>query len=382
MIYTYYFTNKFFEDLRNNINSEQILDVIDFIKINFQSKENLHYCGSENIFDKNFGINGNNSDTLNHFISKFHQQSAISSFSNKENESDIVFCGIGENIKKKIFKYDCHTILNKSNELIKEIENETHDGWINDDGKEDLNKKLTQLLKFSKSIVFIDRHIPKCTADNDPTQMKQWRLSLEYFNALILNHKKIKTFFINGVNNYIFGKYKKKIENLNSEDIAELIQKFQDLKQIKSDAAKTKKPFNQYLELVECEKKIEFKGKELLKKDLKKFFSPLNDIKTNIMIKDKESWRELHDRYIFFFFEEFDVDNDKLEECVLNKNLIIFEVSEGLNILDTKKKTTSNRKIIRQKNKDCAKISKKWDKNVSKLPYFYKFVANEQKKAS
>ena len=61
MIYTYYFTNKFFEDMRNNINSEQILDIIDFIKI-FSIKENLHYCGSENIFDKNFGINGNNSD--------------------------------------------------------------------------------------------------------------------------------------------------------------------------------------------------------------------------------------------------------------------------------------------------------------------------------
>ena len=104
MIYTYYFTNKFLEDMRNNINSEQILDIIDFIKINFQSKENLHYCGSENIFDKNFGINGNNSDTLNHFISKFHQQSAISSFTNKENNADIVFCGINENIKKKYFK--------------------------------------------------------------------------------------------------------------------------------------------------------------------------------------------------------------------------------------------------------------------------------------
>ena len=382
MIYTYYFTNKFLEDMRNNINNEQILDVIDFIKINFQSKENLHYCGSENIFDKNFGINGNNSDLLNHFISKFHQQSAISSFSNKENNADIVFCGIGENIKKEILKYDCHTILKNNSELAEEIENKTHDGWINDDGKEDLNYKLNQLLKFSKSIVFIDRHIPKCTADNNPVQMKQWRLSLEYFNSLILNNRKIKTFFINGVNNTIFGKYTKKIENINSEDIVKLIQKFQDLKQSKSDAAKARRPFDQYLELAEYEKKIEFEGKKLLKKDLKKFFSPLNDIKTNIMVKDKESWSELHDRYIFFFFEEFDIDNDKLEKFVVDKNLAIFEVSEGLNILDTKKKTTSNRKIIRQKNKDSIKISKKWDTNVRKLPYFYKFVAFQQKKAS
>ena len=382
MIYTYYFTNKFLEDMRNNINSEQILDVIDFIKINFQSKENLHYCGSENIFDKNFGINGNNSDTLNHFINKFYQQSAISSFSNKENNADIVFCGIDENIKKQILKYDCNTILRKNSESVKELENKTHDGWINDDGKEDLNNKLNQLLKFSKSIIFIDRHIPKCTADNDPIQMKQWKLSLEYFNSLILNNRKIKTFFINGVNNTIFGRYTKKIVNLNADDIVELTQKFQDLKQIKSEAAKARKPFNKYVELAECEKEIELKGKELLKKDLKKFFSPLNDIKTNVMVKDKESWRELHDRYIFFFFEEFDIDNDRLEKFVVDKNLAIFEVSEGLNILDVKKKTTSNRKIIRQKNKDSAKISKKWDTNVSKLPYFYKFVAVQQKKAS
>lgn len=382
MIYTYYFTNKFFEDMRNNINSEQMLDVSDFIKINFQSKENLHYCGSEDIFDKNYGISGNNSDSLNHFIKTFYQQSAISSFSNKEKNADIVFCGIDENIQEKILKYDCHKILEKNSELIKEIDNKTHDGWINEDGKEDLNYKLTQLLKFSKSIIFIDRHIPKCTADNEPTQMKQWRLSLEYFNSLISNNKKIKTFFINGVNNAIFGKYTKKAENLNSNDVVDLIQKFQDLKKIKSESKKAGKPFNEWLELAECEKKIETQGKELLKKDLKKFFSPLNDIKTNVMVKGKESWRELHDRYIFFFFEEFDIDNDSLEKFVLDKNLVIFEVSEGLNILDTKKKTTSNRKIIRQKNKDSAKISKKWDTNVSKLPYFYKFVAVNEKKAS
>ena len=381
MIYTYYFTSEFLEDMRNNVNNEQILDIIDFIKINFQSKENIHYCGSENIFNENYGINGKNADNLNHFINKFYNQSAISSFSNKENNADIVFCGNNENIKKEILKFNCRSILEKNNELANELENKTHDGWINDDGKEDLNNKLTQLLKFSKSIIFIDRHIPKCTADNDPIQMKQWRFSLEYFNSLILN-KKIKTFFINGVNNTIFSRYKKKIENLNSEDILELIQRLQDLKKIKSEAAKARKPFDQHLELLECEKEMESQVKELLKKELKNFFSPLNGIKTKVMVKDKDSWRELHDRYIFFFFEEFDIDNDKLEEFVANKNLVIFEVSEGLNILDTKKKTTSNRKIIRQKNRDSAKISKKWDKNVSKLPYFYKFVATSQKKAS
>ena len=54
-------------------------------------------------------------------------------------------------------------------------------------------------------------------------------------------------------------------------------------------------------------------------------------------------------------------------------------MSEGLNILDVKSKTTSNRKIIRQKDKIVAQISKKWDK-VSKIPHFYKFRANQEKK--
>ena len=55
MIYTYSFTNKFFEDMRDSISSDQILDIIDFLKINVQSKENLHYSGSEEIFNKNYG---------------------------------------------------------------------------------------------------------------------------------------------------------------------------------------------------------------------------------------------------------------------------------------------------------------------------------------
>jgi hypothetical protein len=382
MIYTYFFTNKFFEDLRSNINNYQILDIIDFLKMNFQTKENIHYCGSENIFDKNFGINGNNAQTLDHFINKFYQTCAISNFSNKENKADIVFCGNNEIIKKNLLKINCNKILNENLSLIKAIELTTEDEWINDDGKEDLNKKLTQLLKFSKSIIFIDRHIPACIADNNPVQLKQWRLSLQYFKTLIVKYNKINTFFINGINDRVFGKYKNIVENKKPEDIIDFIQKSQILKKSKDEAKKNKKSFDKFYELQDCEEKIALKGQEFLKSDLKKFFSPLNDIKTYVMIKDKEAWREIHDRYIFFFFEEFDIDKHTLEEFVRDKNIVIFEVSEGLNILDVKSKTTSNRKIIRQKNKVTAKISIKWDKKVRKLGHFYKFTANEEKKAS
>jgi hypothetical protein len=382
MIYTYFFTNKFFEDLRSNINSEQILDIIDFLRINLQTKENIYYCGSENIFDRNFGINGKNSQLLDHFISKFYQTCAISNFSNKENKADMIFCGNNENITKNILKIDCNKILNENLSLTKIIEIKTEDEWINDDGKEDLNKKLTQLLKFTKSIIFIDRHVPACVADNNPIQLKQWRLSLQYFNSLILKYNKINTIFINGVNNKVFDKYKSIVERKPPEDIIELIKKSQILKKIKDEDKKNKKLFSKDSELNDCEAKIELKGQEFLKSDLKKFFSPLNDIKTYVMIKDKEAWREIHDRYIFFFLEEFDIGKHTLEEFVRDKNLIIFEVSEGLNILDVKSKTTSNRKIIRQKNKVCSKISIKWDKKVSKLGHFYKFTANEEKKAS
>ena len=41
------------------------------------------------------------------------------------------------------------------------------------------------------------------------------------------------------------------------------------------------------------------------------------------MIKDKDAWRELHDRYIFSFFEEFNIEKHTLEEFVRDKNLNI-----------------------------------------------------------
>jgi hypothetical protein len=212
--------------------------------------------------------------------------------------------------------------------------------------------------------------------------LKQWRLSLDFYNSLISKYSKINSFFINGINDRIIRDYIKIIEKNKPNEIIDLIYKIKKLKEAQSNAKKNNEPFNDTIELESCLKKIEFEGKEILKKDLKKFFLPLSDIKTYVMIKDKDAWRELHDRYIFFFFEEFNIEKHTLEEFVRDKNLNIFEVSEGLNILDVKSKTTSNRKIIRQKDKIAAQISKKWDKKVSKLPHFYKFRANQEKKAS
>ena len=197
-----------------------------------------------------------------------------------------------------------------------------------------------------------------------------------------MKYNKINSIFINGINQKIIEKYKKKIKFQKPAEISEFIEKLEILKKFQSDAKKNKKPFNKYIEIENCEKKIENKGEEFLKRDLKEFFKPLNESKTRIMIKNKDAWRELHDRYIFFFFEEFDIERDTFEEFVRDKNLNLFEVSEGLNILDTKKKTTSNRKIIRQKNRISAQIAKKWDKKVNKYSHFYKFTAITDKKAS
>ena len=381
MIYTYSFTNEFFEDMRNNINSNQILDVIDFLKINIQSKENLHYCGSEDIYE-NYGKNGDNAQPLDHFINSFFQTSARSNFLNKEKNTDIIFYGNNEKVNQNVFKINCNKILYDLKSLKKQIEEKIEDDWTNENGKKDLNQKLNQLLKFSKSIIFVDRHIPACIVSNVPVQLKQWRLSLDFYNSLISKYSKINSFFINGINDRIIRDYIKVIEKNKPNEIIDLIYKIKKLKEAQSNAKKNNEPFNDTIELESCLKKIELEGKEILKKDLKKFFLPLSDIKTYVMIKDKDAWRELHDRYIFFFFEEFNIEKHTLEEFVRDKNLNIFEVSEGLNILDVKSKTTSNRKIIRQKDKIAAQISKKWDKKVSKLPHFYKFRANQEKKAS
>ena len=154
MIYTYLFTDKFFEDLRSNINSEQILHIIDFFKINFQTKENLHYCGTEDNLGNNFGVSGDNSEILNQFINSFHQTGALSNFLNKKDTADFIFCGNNEQIKKNgILTINCKKILNENESLKTQINNQTEDHWTNDDGKEDLSKKLKQLLKFSKLLV-------------------------------------------------------------------------------------------------------------------------------------------------------------------------------------------------------------------------------------
>lgn len=382
MIYTYLFTDKFFEDLRSNINSEQILHIIDFFKINFQAKENLHYCGTEDNLGNNFGVSGDNSEILNQFINSFHQTGALSNFLNKKDTADFIFCGNNEQIKKNgILTINCKKILNENESLKTQINNQTEDHWTNDDGKEDLSKKLKQLLKFSKSIVFIDRHVPACVADEVPQQLTQWRLSLEFFNSLISKHK-INTFFINGINDRIFEKYRSKTIKLKPLDKANTIDKFKVLKKNKEDAKRNGLIFNDHLSLIECEKEILLKGKDVLKEDLKKFFLPLKEIKTYVMIKDGKAWRDMHDRYIFCFFENFNIEQQSLAESLRDKNLIIFDVTEGLNILDTKSKTTSNRIISRKNVKISTKITKNWDEKVNKFGFFYKFKAGEVKNAS
>ena len=54
------------------------------------------------------------------------------------------------------------------------------------------------------------------------------------------------------------------------------------------------------------------------------------------MVKDQDAYYSgLHDRFIFFFD-----NNHTLKKALEDKTLLILEVSQGLNILDGKGKTT------------------------------------------
>ncbi len=68
-----------------------------------------------------------------------------------------------------------------------------------------------------------------------------------------------------------------------------------------------------------------------------------------------------------------------MKKALEDKTLLILEVSQGLNILDGKGKTTLPRRLTRQTIESCEEIVDEWIKNVENKPLFDKFVAGEDK---
>ena len=210
-------------------------------------------------------------------------------------------------------------------------------------GKDDLIKKLNKLFSYSKSVFFVDRHVPGIVADNIPKQISEWNKSLKFFNHLV-SRQKTKTFFVNGVNNNVLNRYKKKSSN---------------------NDKLTPKNINE----------INLEPHEMLKNDLHNFYKVLKEIKTQILIKDKNAYYTgLHDRFIFFFFD----DNHILRKSLDDDTLLILDVTQGLNILDGKGKTTLSRRLTRQNKESSIEIVEEWMKNVENKGIFYKFVAGEE----
>ena len=84
MIYTYLFTDKFFNDWRSNINTEQSQIIYDFFKEKFQNKENIFYCGKEEVLNKVHGVSGPNSNLIDFFLTEFISNGCKSIFSDRE----------------------------------------------------------------------------------------------------------------------------------------------------------------------------------------------------------------------------------------------------------------------------------------------------------
>lgn len=337
MIYNYSFTEKFFGEWREDLNTEQSQRIYDFLRENFLNRENIFYCGNEQIFNKIHGVGGPNSGLINLFSTDFISSGIKSVFSNKEQITDFKFCGENELISENYFHITCKKILSEKN-FKKKIKIKTEDLWDNKKGKDDLIFKLDKLLKLSKSVFFVDRHVPGVVADQKKKQIIEWNKSLKFFNNL-LSKAKTKSFFINGIKN----DYLKRYEN-------------------KSNI-------------------IDLEPHQMLKKDLRNFYKVLKEVKTLVMVKDQDAYYSgLHDRFIFFFFD----NNHILEKALNDETLLILEVSQGLNILDTKGKTTLPRRLERKTRGSCEAIVEEWKKNVENKPLFDKFVAGEEieKKAS
>ncbi len=332
MIYTYLFTKEFFNDWRSDINTEQSQIIYDFFKERFQNKENIFYCGKEEILNKVHGITGPNSNLIDFFLTEFISNGCKSIFSNREKISDFIFCGKDESKSKTPFSITCNEIINNEN-LKKEIKEKTQDLWSNRKGKEDLILKLDKLLKLSKYVFFVDRHVPGVVADKKKNQISQWNKSLKFYNAM-LSKSKTKSFFISAVKNDYFKRYQKK-SNV-----------------------------------------IDLESHQKLKDDLRDFYKVLKAVKTVVMVKDQDTFYSgLHDRFIFFFFD----NNHVLKKALRDKTLLILEVSQGLNILDGNGKTTLPRRLTRQSAESCEDIVDEWLKNVENKPLFDKFIAGEDK---
>ena len=164
-------------------------------------------------------------------------------------------------------------------------------------------------------------------------QISQWNKSLKFYNS-ILSKSKAKSFFINAIKNDYLTRYKNK-SNI-----------------------------------------IDFEPHQKLKEDLRDFYKVLKAVKTIVMVKNQDAFYSgLHDRFIFFFFD----NNHVLKKALEDKTLLILEVSQGLNILDGKGKTTLPRRLTRQTIESCEEIVDEWIKNVENKPLFDKFIAGEDK---
>ena len=332
MIYTYLFTDKFFNDWRSNINTEQSQIIYDFFKEKFQNKENIFYCGKEEVLNKVHGVSGPNSNLIDFFLTEFISNGCKSIFSDREKIADFIFCGNDEPISEIPLSITCHEIINNKN-LKKKIKEKTEDLWSNRKGKEDLIFKLDKLLKLSKSVFFVDRHVPGVVVDQNKKQISQWNKSLKFYNS-ILSKSKAKSFFINAIKNDYLTRYKNK-SNI-----------------------------------------IDFEPHQKLKEDLRDFYKVLKAVKTIVMVKNQDAFYSgLHDRFIFFFFD----NNHVLKKALEDKTLLILEVSQGLNILDGKGKTTLPRRLTRQTIESYEEIVDEWIKNVENKPLFDKFIAGEDK---
>ena len=186
MIYTYLFTDKFFNDWRSNINTEQSQVIYDFFKEKFQNKENIFYCGKEDILNKVHGLSGPNSNLIDFFLTEFISSGCKSIFSDKEKIADFYLLEMMSLFQRPLSQLH-HEIINDKN--LKKNKEKTEDLWSNRKGKEDLIFKLEKLLKLSKSVFFIDRHVPGVVVDQNKKQIGQWNKSLNFIMLYFQNQK-------------------------------------------------------------------------------------------------------------------------------------------------------------------------------------------------
>ena len=316
MLYTYTISKNFINEINKICSVEEALNVYDFVKDCFISRENMYFCGTNKAWGNYYNQNCPNNALIKLLSGSLNNE--IGPLSGKlKNKVDYFLSGIEEENEGEQTKITCENIIYEPEKLKKEILNDTKDSWkgitvsdkkLNQQKKRQLKLYLNKIFNISDQIYLVDRHIPRTAFQNESKYILSYKNSFEFI-ASLKPKKNSKLSLYNGID------------------------------------SETKKGVN----------------KEDLKKALLDLYQPLNPLQIKVYIKDDhEAYGELYLRGII----------SVIGDTVIN----IFQVDRGLNLIKNDINFSIDaRTLKRLSNSASDPIWESWQKNVENARDYLSF---------